>query len=269
MAGTILFFFHIYRKIIFLSSIIYYRYKDQIFFTWNQSKDELKIFLDEITEKNSHIHMETSIGTCVQFFNGQIENRNGHLYTSVYHNSPMSKYTLPYVIDHAKLNHSLWFRSALIRAVRFCSNFIDFNHEQIYLVMGCLMNGYSIDFIETQLKHFYIRFDAEKIQCFCPNQTVYEQLRHRLFDFINVQRTIYDKNQELEDKEYIFHFSYPYDYGPYRQFNKKFHEIWKKYFNDDDQLSHKDTKIVLNTKHLYSLNTLLAQQKPSHELLKI
>jgi len=245
----------------------YYRYKDQLFFTWNQSEDELKLFLDTIHEKYRHIHIETSTGKCVQFLNIQIENRIGHLYTCIYHDSQKSKYTLPYVIGHAKLKHSLWFRSAFIRAILCYSNFFDFNQEKIYLEMTCLANGYSSDIIENQLKHFYIRFNAEKIR-FCSDQIVYERLRRRLFDFINVQRTISDKNQELEDKEYIFHFSYPYDYGPYNQFNREFHKIWSNRLKHDSQLSHKDTKIILNTKHIYSLNTLLAQQKPIHDLLK-
>ena len=171
--------------------------------------------------------METSMGTCVEFFNAQIENRHGHLYTCIYHQSNMFKYTLPYVINHVKCNHSLYFRSALIRAIRFCSNFNDFNQEQINLVIACLMNGYSMNFIETQLKHFYLRFNAEKIR-FCSNQNTYQLLRQRLLDFINIQRDLSDKNQELEDKEYIIHFSYPYDYGPYNAFNKKFHENWQK-----------------------------------------
>ena len=229
----------------------------------------MKLFLDGIAKNYPDIHIQTAMGTCVQFFHAQIENRRGHLYTSVYHPSSQSKYTVPYVMDHVKSNHSLWFRSALIRAVRYCSNVYDFNHEQIYLVMACLTYGYSIDFIHTQLKHFYLRFNLEKIIHCCPNQTIYEQLRHQLFDYIDVQRIRSDKYQELDDKEYIFHFSYPYDYGAYHQFHRKFQELWKKYFKEDSQLSHKDTQILLIPKSICSLNTLLAQQKPSHELLKV
>ena len=208
------------------------------------------------------------MGTSVQFLNARIENRGGHLYTSVYHHSSSSKYTLPYVIDHIKLNHSLWFRSALMRAVRFCSNVHDFNQEQIYLVMACLSYGYSIHFIETQLKHFYLRFNIDKLR-FCPNQTIYEQqLRRPLFDLIDMQRTRSVRSQQLDDKEYIFHFSYPYDYGLYDQFHRQFQELWKKHFQHDSHLTHKDTSIVLVPKPIYSLNSLLTQQKPCHELLK-
>jgi hypothetical protein len=133
--------------------------------------------------------------------------------------------------------------------------------------MTCLANGYSINFIETQLKHFYLRFNAEKIR-FCLDRTVYEKFRDRIFSLINQQCILSETQEQLDDNGYLFHFSYPYDYGPYNQFNEKFHDFCLTYFKDDEQLSHKDTKIILNTQQLYSLNTLLAQQKPSHELLK-
>jgi len=244
------------------------RYKDQLFFTWNRSQEELTTFLTSIREQYRHIHFETSIGRYVHFLNAHIENRQGHLYTSVYHQSDIQKYTIPYVVGHAKLQHRLWFRSALIRAVCFCTNVADFNQEQIYLEMACLANGYSIDFIETQLQHFYLRFNAVKIR-YCLDQTVYQRFRDRLFDFTRSQRTLFDKDQELEDKNLICHFSYPYDYGLYNQFNEKFHQAWSTYLKNDPKLPHKDMKIILTTKHIHSLNTLLAQQKPSDGLLKI
>lgn len=251
-----------------LDENIYLRYKDHIFFTWNRSAEELQLFLACLPITYPHIQMQTSMGTSVQFLNAQIENRAGHLYTNVYHASSRSKYTLPYVIDHVKLNHSLWFRSALIRAVRFCTNVHDFNQEQIYLMMACLSYGYSVHLIETQLKHFFFRFNIDRFRC-CSNQTVYEQqLRSRLFDFVDVQHSRSEKYQELEDKEYLFHFSYPYNFGAYDQFHRQFQELWKKHFKYDTHFTHKDTSIVLVPQSIYSLNTLLSQQKPCHELMK-
>lgn len=228
----------------------------------------MKLFLDGINEIHPHIHFEkASIDQSGHFFNAYIENRHGNLYTRIYHDSPISKYALPYVIGHAKLDHSLWFRSALIRAVRVCSHYLDFLLEQNYLEVTCLTNGYSIDFIETQLKHFYLRYNAEKIR-FCLDQTVYERLRRRLLDFIPLQRTQLDKDQDLEDQEYRFYFSYPYDSGSYNQFKNKFYQLWSTYLKDDAQLAHKDTKISLHSKHMYSLNTFFGEEKPTDELYK-
>ena len=243
------------------------RYKDQLFLTWNRSKDELDTFLKTITEQHQHLQLETFVHKCIPFLNAYIENDNGQLRTCVYHPPQIQKYTLPYVVGHSKLKHTLWFRSALIRAVRFCSNLTDFQQEQIYLEMTCLANGYSIDFIETQLKHFYRFFHAEETR-YSLDQSTYEQFRRRSFDFIIEQHKTADNKQKLEDNNHVLYFSYPYDYGPYNQFNEKFLAHWAADLKDDPKLPSKDIKIILNTKHIYSLNALLAQQKPSDELLK-
>jgi len=235
-----------------------------VFFTWNRTTEELQLFLGRLQKNYSHIQIEISFGQRIHYFNAQIENRQGHLYTCVYHASNVPKYCLPYVINPTKLNHCLWFRSALIRAIRFCSNYLDFLEEQNYLAMTCLTNGYSRNFIETQLQHFYLRFNAEKIR-YCLDQTVYERLRQRCLDLIQDQRIKTKKLRELEDQEYLLNFSYSYDYGSYFQFNQKFHQLWSQYLKHDEQLSHKDTKINLNPKQIFSLNTLFAGEKPSDE----
>ena len=241
-----------------------FRYKDQIFFTWNGTENQLITFLQKIKNKNPHIELETSFGARVLYCNIQMENRHGQLYTSLYHHhhSNQSKYTLPYVIGHTKINHQHWFRSALIRAVHVCSNFIDFQMEQINLQMTCLLQGYSNEFIQTQLKHFYDFFHAEKNR-FCLDSENYERMRRRSFDLIARQRTCLLKQQQLEDEDFIFHFSYPYDYGAYNDFNQTFVDVWKKYLQIDAHLGHENTAIRINAKPIHSLNTLLANQKPT------
>lgn len=237
-----------------------FRYKDEIFFTWNGTKDQLATFLQTIKNKHAHIDVETSFAQRLVYFNTQIENRHGQLYTSVFHPSDASKYTLPYVLGHTKLNHQLWFRSTLMRAIRLCSNYLDFQMEQTYLIVACLLHGYSKELVDTQLKHFYLRFNAEKI-CHGLDTHVYDRLRRRLFDFIAVQRAQLFKQQQLEDEEFLFHFSYPYDYGAYHNFHDHFLTLWTKYFHVDAQLGHEDTTISLSCKPVYSLNALLAKEK--------
>ncbi|CAF1392968.1 unnamed protein product [Adineta steineri] len=221
-----------------LKTELYGRYKDQIFFTWNSSKEELQALLQTTNQKHSNVHIEASFGRSIHFLNAQIENRNGHLYTSVYHDkTQISKYILPYVVRDTKAQHGHWFRSALIRAVRFCSNYIDFIEEQSYLQMSCLAN-------------------------------VYQRLRQRVLVFIDEQRIMLDKNQALEDQEYIFHLSYRYDYGSSYAYNEEFHNTWTTNLEFDQQLSHPNAKVILTPKQIYSLNTLLAEEKSSNELFK-
>jgi hypothetical protein len=245
------------------------RYKDQIFLTWNRSKDELITFLQTIRNQNPTMQLDIFLGQSVHFFDAHIENRHGQLYTSIYHHpsNMEKKYSMPYVVDHTKFSHRHWFRSALIRAVRFCSNVDDFLQERIYLEMACLMNGYSNQFIETQLKHFYHYFNATTIR-FSMNQMIYNKFRDRLLRFIDEQRINWKQAQELEAHERVIYLDYFYQNGGSpEKFHQKFHQIWSNYLAEDVQLSNKKTRMILKAKHIYSLNALLAEQKPSFPLL--
>ena len=142
------------------------RCKNQIFFTWNKKIDELVHLVKVIGNENTNLKLDVKIGLSANFLNTHIENRNGVLYSRVYHDSNMQQYTLPYVIGHSKVVHNHWLRSALIRAVRYCTSVHDFNQERIHIETTCLANGYSLEFIERRIDHFYTHFDAASLRLF-------------------------------------------------------------------------------------------------------
>ena len=209
------------------------------------------------------MQLQTSVGQSVQFCNIHVENRQGCLYTRLAH-----PYTLPFVVGDAKAEHSRWLQAALMRAGQVCSNVSDFVEERIDLEMACLLAGYSLDFLELHLRYFFRTTNTEAIR-FSMSQVAYDTLRHRLFTLAEQQRTRLEKYQEMEDKERVLHLHYLHDYGPRTRFHERFHQIWTTYLKEDPQLSNEKTKIILHTKHVYSLNALLGEQKPSSTLLKL
>lgn len=226
-------------------------------------------FLRAINDNHRSIHLEISLGRCVHFFGAQIENRQGQLYTRVSHpSSTVRPSLLPYVVDHAQSSHRQWFRWALIRAVRFCSNVDDFIQERISLEMACLANGYSSRFVETQLTRLFQDFDARSMR-FVRDPALYDQLRRRCFDFIDKQRSHLDTYQKLQADERVIDLYYFYQNGAQEKFCRQFHQIWSTYLAKDPQLSNEKTRINLKPKHVYSLNALLAQQKPPCPLLQL
>jgi hypothetical protein len=170
------------------------------------------------------------------------------------------------VVGDAKVEHSRWLHAALMRAGHVCSNASDFIDERIHLEMACLLAGYSIDFLEMHLRHFFRSTNAEAIRFSMP-EAVYDTFRQRLFDLAEQQRTRLQAYQALEDKERILHLHYLHDYGPRTRFRERFHQIWTNCLKHDYHLSNEKTKIVLHTKYVYSLNALLSAQKPSTALL--
>ncbi|CAF1352319.1 unnamed protein product [Rotaria sordida] len=223
--------------------------------------------MDMIGNQQPDIHFNMKIDSNVQFLNAYIENQNGTLYSRIYHDSNIQKYTLPYVIGNSKVAHSHWLRSSLIQAVRYCTSVHDFNQQRIYLEMTCLANGYSLEFIEKRINHFFQHFDAISLRSVLDQQ-VYKKLRHRLFNFISEQQHILNRNRELKQNNQCFRLSYLYEYGPKHKFNEELQEILSARLNPSNPSSKANKiNIRLTTKLHHSLNALLSQQKPSHPLL--
>ncbi|CAM4841013.1 unnamed protein product [Rotaria magnacalcarata] len=237
------------------------RYKDQIFFTWNNGNEEqLGSFLQTIRDKKPNVQFQKLIGTNVPFLNAFVENQNGELFTRVYHHPILPRYTLPYVVGHSKLAHGDWFRSALIRAVCYCSLIEDFTLERIYLELTCLANGYSIFFVENNVQHFFSYFHADTMR-YLKDQTMYDKFRHDWFGYMTMQYELSDKLQTFNDNDCLIHVNYLYEFGPKCQFNQQFHCLWTESFNQHANLSEDKVKIQLTTKHQHSLNSLLAREK--------
>ena len=68
-------------------STIFLTCKDQMFFTWNGSKETLRAHLQAITTQHPHVYLQILIGSNVRFLNAYIENQNGQLHTRVFHDS--------------------------------------------------------------------------------------------------------------------------------------------------------------------------------------
>ena len=207
--------------------------------------------------------MQATTDARVLFLGAHVENRQGVLYTRVSHDSSHQKYTLPYVMGHATVAHSHWLRSALVRAVRYCTSVEDFNRERIYVEVTCLTNGYTLAFVEKRIKEFFTRFDVATLRVI-PDPYVYRQLRHRLFQFMSEQQRAADKTAELEKHERIARLSYRYEYGQRHSFDRKLRQILSKHLDVPDQPAQNKLKLKVTTKHRYSLNALLSAQKPSN-----
>lgn len=215
------------------------------------------------------IELDIHMGHRVAYLNASIENQNGTFYSCVNHDRLLEKYTLPYALNNSKAAHSHWLRSSLIRAVRYCTSVHDFAKERIYLEVTCLANGYSIDFIEKRIQHFFKQFDATSLR-YSLDQTEYNRLRLRLFNFISEQQRHINENQDLKTKNQLVQLTYVYEYGSKHKFNE---ELNKKisdllYPPDRSKAAYQKPKIIINTKHQHSLNALLSEQKPYHRLLK-
>ncbi|CAF3826272.1 unnamed protein product [Rotaria sp. Silwood1] len=242
------------------------RYKDRLFFTWNKSSAlELETFLEDIREKFSNVRFQKLIGTSVQFLNAYIENREGQLYTRVHIDTNIPRYTLPYVTGCSKSAYSDWLQSALIRAACFCTLVDDFQQERVYLELTLLINGYSLLFVETHVKHFFNYFHAQTMR-FSSNQKAYDKFRGQWLDFTIYRQQLSVELEKFADNGRLFAFHYMYDFGPRCRFNREFRRLWFAYFQHHPVFSEPNSKITLTSKNFHSLNTLLAFENPLNSI---
>jgi len=234
------------------------RHKNDIFFTWNGTYEELQNLLQQIQEHDTNVHQQIAISSKIQYINAYLENRTGHVYSCVDHQPAyLQQYTLPYVVHHPIEEHSNWLRFALVRAVCYCTSVVDFLQERIYLELTCLANGYSLYFVERRVDHFFRYFNANAMR-YCQDQKLYERFRTQVFTFVEQQHLMLEKTQRFDDDRKLFHFYYLYEYGPRSQFDESFHRLWMQYFKQHRLFSPERSKIILTTKHQHSLNALLA-----------
>ncbi|CAF2084607.1 unnamed protein product [Rotaria magnacalcarata] len=249
-----------------LSTIYLFAWENQLFFTWNNSNEtELCRFLRPLQDKYPSVQFHPRIGSTVRFFNVHIDNSKGELSTRIYHQSMMGKYSLPYVVGHSKQAHSDWLRSALIRAVCCCSCVDDFHLERLTLELAYLTNGYSLRFVESHLDNFFDYFHAAEMR-YLKDQISYDKFRKNWFDYMLMQYELTDKLQQFNDKGQLIQLQYRYEYGPRCEFTQQFHQLWSQYFHQHPTLSNEKVKVLLTTKHQYSLNSLLTEEKSMNSI---
>ena len=245
------------------------RHKNDIFFTWNGSYEELQNLLQQVQEQDTDVHQQIAISSTIQYMNAHLENRSGHVYSCVDHQRTfLQQYTLPYVVHHPIEEHSNWLRFALLRAVCYCTSVVDFVQERIYLELICLANGYSLYFVERRVDHFFRYFNANAMR-YCQDQTLYERFRTQVFTFVEQQHLMSEKTQRFDDDRKLFHFHYLYEYGPRSKFDESFHRLWMQYFKEHRLFSPERSKIILTTKHQHSLNAVLAQPTSCYRTLTV
>ena len=91
-----------------------------------------------------------------------MENRDGQLFTSVYHKPSYEPYYLPFNSIHpTHIKKSIPF-TMLLRAIRYCSTFPVYLDEREKLRMALLLNKYPIKFIDQQFNHVLQKFNIDQ-----------------------------------------------------------------------------------------------------------
>ncbi len=107
--------------------------------TTNESFDTIKELLDREGQKDANISINYNIHESVEFLDVLIENNQGQLKTSVYRKPAAEPYILPYTSDHPRHIHANTIYTALLRAIRLCSDVETFDQERLNIEIALLL----------------------------------------------------------------------------------------------------------------------------------
>ncbi|CAF1496417.1 unnamed protein product, partial [Adineta steineri] len=138
---------------------LYGRYIDDIFFTWNDTNENLEKLLAKLNNHHPNIKLEYKIGQSLPFLDVLLTNNNGTLSTCVYRKPAAEPYVVPFTSDHPQHIFRNIIRTALLRAIRYSSTFEAFGVERRNIRLMLLYNGYPSTYINKEFHAFFNQFN--------------------------------------------------------------------------------------------------------------
>ncbi|CAF4846797.1 unnamed protein product [Rotaria socialis] len=167
---------------------IYGRYIDDIFFTFNDPKAKIEAVIKKANAFHPNIKLEANIGSCVSFLDLLINNKNGVLFTSVYHKPAAEPCVVPFISDHPRHVFSNIIQAALLRAVRYSSTLDIFEKERRSIRLMLLYNGYPSRYIDTHFRKFFGRSMSKSSMIpFIGNENQFLVMRNTLLPKLTVK----------------------------------------------------------------------------------
>ncbi|CAF1049242.1 unnamed protein product [Rotaria sordida] len=161
---------------------IFLRCFNDIFFTWNETKEDLYNVLQFIQNSQTlSLQYDLQIDkNKIHFLDVLIEYDNSTLHTHVYHDWKYEPFILPTLHDSNLLSPWNILRMAIIRAVLTCSRLEDFEEEKQYIEYSFLFHEFSFEFIRQHWRSFFEEFHATDMMTY-PDQSVYDDLRQQIY----------------------------------------------------------------------------------------
>ena len=199
---------------------LYLRYIDDIFIIINWPMRHFVKEIDRWNKFNDNIKLSANISLHVDFLDLHIENRDGQLFTTIYHKPSYEPYYLPFNSIHPMhIKKNIPF-SMLLRAIRYCSTFQAYLEQRGKLKMTLLLNRYPGPFIDQQFNRMLQKFNlAQPLTEFN-----YDILRQQVINIPYKEKIPVDYNTNM-----FVHFTYC---SNMRTFPKKIPYTVEQYFRE-------------------------------------
>lgn len=234
---------------------LFYRYIDDLFIMTNVCVSTLQGLVRFWNRLDTNIELSATIGPSAEYLDVKLGNRGGKLVSEVFHKPSHEPYYLPFSSVHAThIKRNIPF-GALVRAIRYCSEYDAFKHEEARVTTALLLNGYSLNFILQQFRRVCLTFD-----CAVPTQHNFPTVRKALLATTDGGR----KTTRIDfEVNMLCHFSFC---KGMHDFRGRFHQLWNTCFSDT---AISQMTPIVGFRNLKNLHDQLVNKKPDRSLLKV
>ena len=180
---------------------------NEIFLTWNESRDQLYDILATAHQHHPDIRMVLTVNDNINYLDLNISHMDGDLKIQVAHDLNTDPYSLPYVFGHRGHQYSTLPEAALIRAVRCCADVFDFANELEDIQLSFQHNRFSKHFFMDKFRLFLEEFDVTELAKLQNgeayyDQSLYDYLRQNVSNYNQLQKRVKLKRCQRQTAQY-------------------------------------------------------------------
>jgi len=238
---------------------LYFRFRDDIFFTTKQPPEQTKKILQELNKKDPNIGITWEGGKTIEYLDVKTVVEIPNFRTTVFRKLAAQPYVLPFHSSHPPhITKNIPYAAAL-RATRICSHPEDLQHELETIRITLLLNKYPPRFIGKHMGRFF--HDLTKIR----TSEILLSKDHSKFREL-VLDTSWNKKEKRKinfSTDILLHFTYA---PSLVNFGSHFHQIWQEIFEGTPL---DDIPVIYANRLTDSLKRILVQKKPSKEAIRL
>jgi hypothetical protein len=211
------------------------------------------------------IWVTTEIGRKIHFRDIELRQHNGVFHTNVYHELMTDDDLLPLpfrdIIQRPIQDTLKWVRTALLRAIRYCSDGDDYNEERLNIKFTVERNGFPEIILNDAYEEFLQRF-AVYVMYPPFNHDHYHTIRQQVFRYDNIQASKAAKQSIQKQVTLYLPYTPHWDTAAMSDFRQELNNILKDNFGDHPRMKDFSIKILQRRCSPLPINDLLVKKRP-------
>lgn len=238
---------------------LYFRFRDDIFFTSKRSPEQIEKNLEELNKKDPNISITWTSGKAIEYLDVKVSIEDPHFRTTVFRKLAAQPYVLPFHSAHPPhITRNIPYAAAL-RATRICSHPEDLHLELETIRITLLLNKYPPKFIDKHVGRFFQDLTGNDTSEILLGRD-HQKYRERVLDRAWNKK---EKRKINFKTDVLLHFTYT---PSLINFGSHFHHIWQEIFEGTPI---DDIPVIYANRLADSLKHILVQKKPKKEAIRL